>query len=61
MEKENDKIYFLAPILEQDFAASAALGNYGTLEERVYTIANDKLEYQVLNSYKITEVCQQAP
>lgn len=45
MEKENDKIYFLAPILEHDFAASATLGNYGTLEERVYTIANKHHSY----------------
>ena len=42
---ENNKIYYLAHIHNGD-----CLGN---LEERVYTIKNDKLIYEVLNTYKV--------
>lgn len=53
VKTEKDKIYYLAPILKEDLTS-------GTLEERVYTISEDKLNYRVLSSYKITEVCGQA-
>lgn len=46
---EADKIYNLVPILNSNFTE----GNMGKMEERVYTINNDKLQYKVLNSYKI--------
>jgi len=52
---EDNKIYFLTPILKENDEDN----NYGVLEERVYTINNDKLEYKTINTYKITGVCQQ--
>ena len=52
---EDNKIYFLAPILNENYDGN----DYGILEERVDTINNDKLNYNVISTYKITEVCQQ--
>lgn len=46
---ENDKIYYLAPVLNDN----GSEGNYGTIEERIYTINDNKLEYQVIKTYKI--------
>ena len=48
---ENDKIYYLAPILKENGKEN----DYGILEEREYTINNNKLEYKVVNSYKIID------
>lgn len=56
VKKEKDKIYFLAPVLNADFSGN----DFGTLEERVYTVRDNKLEYDVINKYKIKNVCQQA-
>ncbi len=49
---ENNQIYFLFPKINTN-------GSGGTLEERVYTINNNKLEYKVINTYKFNSVCQQ--
>lgn len=46
---ENNNIYYLAPILREQLEE----GDMGTLEERVYTINNNKLEYKIINKYKI--------
>ena len=52
-----DKIYYLYHDIVYDKE-----GNYGTIEERVYTINNDKLEYTVENSFvavsKYGEICE---
>ena len=45
---ENNQIYFLFPKI-----------NDGILEERVYTINNNKLEYTIINTYKFNSVCQE--
>ena len=55
VEIKDDKIYYLAPIIPEDYNEQ----NYGVLEERVYTINNNKLSYDVINTYKITSICQQ--
>lgn len=47
---ENDKIYYLYP--KVDFANMTDT-YYGYIEEREYTINNNKLEYKTLNTYKI--------
>ena len=47
-----NKIYFLFPKLNKDLDG-------GILEERIYTIHNNKLEYTVNNTYKFNGVCQQ--
>lgn len=44
---ENDKIYLLLHNTNLD-----EMGGFGTIEERVYTIADDKLEYTVEKTYK---------
>lgn len=44
----DDKIYHLAPVFKNGDP------DQGTLEERVYTINNNKLSYQTINTYKIT-------
>lgn len=51
---EDNKIYFLNPIFEYVNAS-----NLGYLEERVYTINNNKLSYKVINKYQITEISNQ--
>lgn len=48
---EDNKIYYLKA--KQKLAGE---NDYGTLEERVYTIKNNKLEYTVKNTFKITWV-----
>lgn len=54
---ENDKIYYLNPVLKNE--SDWQENDYGTLEERVYTINNNKLEYKVENTYKITAIAGQ--
>ena len=49
---ENNQIYFLFPKINENYDG-------GILEERVYTINNDKLEYTVINTYEFNSVCQQ--
>ena len=49
---ENNKIYYLVAKIKNNYTES----DYGTLEERVYTINNDELKYEVINTYKITEM-----
>ncbi len=46
---ENNKIYYLAPIVNFDMDSS----NTDVLEERIYTINNDVLNYEVINKYVI--------
>ncbi|HBA37695.1 MAG TPA: hypothetical protein DCY94_03145, partial [Firmicutes bacterium] len=52
---EDDKIYYLKA--KQNITGEE---DYGTLEERIYTINNDKLEYTVKNKFKITWIAGQA-
>ncbi len=42
---ENNKIYYLVPDK-----------NYENLEERVYTLNNNKLSYEIINTYKIYDI-----
>ena len=49
---EDNKIYYLVTNLKENYQ----IGDYGTLEERVYTINNSQLTYEVINTYKITEM-----
>ena len=49
---ENNKIYFLFPKLNENLDG-------GILEERIYTINNNKLEYTVNATYQFNSVCQQ--
>lgn len=44
---ENNQIYYLVPIYKNDE------WNEGTLEERVYSISNNKSSYKVIKTYKI--------
>ena len=55
---ENNKIYYLTPNLSyQDYVGSIYNEvNDIELEERVYTINNNKLTYEVINSYNIAEI-----
>ena len=46
---DNNKIYYLAHIYDGN-------KDEGIVEEREYTINNDKLEYKVIKTYKIAEV-----
>lgn len=50
---DNNKIYFLYPIINRSNMESSIL------EERIYTINNNKLIYKINNTYKITSICQQ--
>ncbi len=49
---DNNKIYYLATIKRDD--------NTYHLEERAYTINNNKLSYTVLNDYSVTNICEQS-
>ena len=49
---EDNKIYYLVSKLKDDYQE----GDYGVLEERVYTINDNKLTYEVINTYNITEM-----
>ncbi len=50
---EDNKIYYLALKGKDVLATDGAV-----IEERVYTINNDKLSYEVINTYKDFQVCQ---
>lgn len=50
---QDNKIYYLAYLRNEDSTTWETKG-YGTIEERIYTIKNDKLEYNVINTYKVT-------
>lgn len=50
---EDNKIYFLAPTMKSSIAES----EFGTVEERVYTISDSNLKYEVLNVYSVIGVC----
>ena len=54
MKIENNKIYYLIPIFDENSLAT----DTGILEERVYTIKDNKLSYEVINTYQITGICQ---
>ena len=61
---EDNHIYYLVPVLkpidedidEDDEENNTEEVNYGELEERVYTINDGKLEYEVVQRYKIIDV-----
>ena len=55
---ENNKIYYLTPnVSYEDYEGSIYNEVNGVeLEERVYTINNNKLTYEVINIYKIKEI-----
>lgn len=60
---EDNQIYYLAPVLytvseeaNDDEENNDEAPDYGELEERVYRINNGKLEYEVIQRYKITSV-----
>lgn len=48
---EDDKIYYLYHNID-----SSVPGKFGTLEERIYTIKDDKLEYTINKEYDATSV-----
>ena len=52
---ENDKLYYLVPALEK-INFDVENNYYGKLEERVYYIENDKLYYDIINTYTISSV-----
>ena len=53
---DNNKIYYRHPVISTDNNASYN----GILEERIYTINNSKLKYEVINRYKIIDSAGQA-
>ena len=65
---EDNKIYYLTPVLKEvssleeekdDEAEEDELTEYGELEERVYTIHDGNLEYEVIKRYKIVGITGQ--
>ena len=62
---EDNKIYYLTPVLnevnsdEDEVADDEEVVDYGELEERVYTIRDGNLEYEVIKRYKIVDVAGQ--
>ena len=62
---ENNKIYYLTPVLNEiNSDKNEALDDedvveYGELEERVYTIDNGNLKYEVIKRYKIVDISGQ--
>ena len=48
----DNKIYNLVSLFNEDIIDGS---ENGKLEERVYTINNNKLEYEVINTYTITK------
>lgn len=54
---EDDKIYVL---YAKDINALSDNGVYGTLEERIYTISNNKFNYKVNSTDTITDLAGQA-
>ena len=60
---EDNKIYYLVPVLnkfndEEEDSKESTEKDYGNLEERVYTIRDNSLSYEVIKRYKITEVSE---
>ena len=60
---EANKIYYLVPVLidvaeeeNSDEEDVEEVMTYGELEERVYTVSDNRLEYEVVKRYKITSV-----
>ena len=58
---EDNKIYYLVPVLnevseEEEEDEEDVNTNYGNLEERVYTIRDGSLCYEVIKRYKIIDV-----
>lgn len=57
---EDNKIYYLALRIPQDWYTTyeeMGISGYGSkIEERIYTINNNKLEYKVINTYNAKEV-----
>jgi len=47
---EDNKIYYL------HYNQVCEENDYGTVEERIYTINNGELDYEVINNYKVTEI-----
>lgn len=61
---EDNKIYYLTPVLnevnsDEDETTDEEVVDYGELEERVYTINDGNLEYEVIKRYKIVDVTGQ--
>lgn len=59
---EDDKIYYLVPVLEdleETEEEEEEVKYYGELEERVYTIEDSKLKYDVIKRYKIVDIAGQ--
>lgn len=65
---EDNKIYYLTPVLKEvssleeekdDEAEEDEVTEYGELEERVYTIHDGNLEYEVIKRYKIVGITGQ--
>ena len=57
---EDNKIYYLVPVLneinDENLEESEEPTNYGSLEERVYTIRDGVLSYEVIKRYTITGI-----
>ena len=59
---EDNKIYYLTPVLKEVSSLEEEkdeVTEYGELEERVYTIHDGNLEYEVIKRYKIVGVTGQ--
>lgn len=61
---EDDRIYYLVPVLneiseEETDEEEEEVKYYGELEERVYTINDSKLKYEVIKRYKIVGIVGQ--
>ncbi len=60
---EDNKIYYLVPVLkeidEEAEEEEEEIQDYGELEERVYTIRDSELSYEVIKRYKITHIAGQ--
>lgn len=54
---EDNKIYYLYPVLKSDFEE----GDYGYLEERVYTIKDNEIHYEIIDKNKIIDASGQLP
>ena len=62
---EDNRIYYLVPVLnevnsdKEEATEEEEVVEYGELEERLYTIDNGKLEYEVIKRYRIVDVTGQ--
>ncbi len=57
LKVEDNKIYYLYPDLKSDFKE----GDYGYLEERVYTIKDNEIHYEIVDRNKIIDASGQIP